>query len=262
MAPAFGEDDYRVCKAAGIERSSCPVDADGRFTAEVPDFAGRYVKDADKDIIKRLKDAGTLVQHDTLAAQLSVLLSHRHAAHLPRDPVVVRARRRHRRRPARARTSRSAGCPAHQRRPLRQLARKARRLDDLAQPLLGHAAADLDQRRHRQDRSASARSTSSRRSPANASTDLHATFVDPLTFAVATAKRARIGASPEVLDCWFESGSMPYAQQHYPFENKASLRRRLSRREFIAEGLDQTRGWFYTLMVLRPRCSRSPRSAT
>ena len=53
QAPAFGEDDYRVVKAAGIEAFACPVTLNGRFTDEVPDFAGQYVKDADKDIIKR-----------------------------------------------------------------------------------------------------------------------------------------------------------------------------------------------------------------
>jgi isoleucyl-tRNA synthetase len=55
--------------------------------------------------------------------------------------------------------------------------------------------------------------------------------------------------TPEVLDCWFESGSMPYAQEHYPFENKAKLESSFPA-DFIAEGLDQTRGWFYTLTVL------------
>lgn len=54
---------------------------------------------------------------------------------------------------------------------------------------------------------------------------------------------------PEVLDCWFESGSMPYAQLHYPFENKAKFEKGFPA-DFIAEGMDQTRGWFYTLMVL------------
>ncbi|MGB0638953.1 MAG: DUF5915 domain-containing protein, partial [Myxococcota bacterium] len=54
---------------------------------------------------------------------------------------------------------------------------------------------------------------------------------------------------PEVLDCWFESGSMPYAQNHYPFENKDLVENNLPA-DFIAEGLDQTRGWFYTLLVL------------
>ncbi len=53
----------------------------------------------------------------------------------------------------------------------------------------------------------------------------------------------------EVFDCWFESGSMPYAQDHYPFENKEEMLKRFPA-DFIAEGLDQTRGWFYTLTVL------------
>jgi isoleucyl-tRNA synthetase len=53
----------------------------------------------------------------------------------------------------------------------------------------------------------------------------------------------------EVLDCWFESGSMPYAQQHYPFDNKEVFEKNFPA-DFIAEGLDQTRGWFYTLTVL------------
>ena len=55
---------------------------------------------------------------------------------------------------------------------------------------------------------------------------------------------------PEVFDCWFESGSMPYAQNHYPFENQEEIRKRDFPADFIAEGLDQTRGWFYTLTVL------------
>ena len=54
---------------------------------------------------------------------------------------------------------------------------------------------------------------------------------------------------PEVLDCWFESGSMPYAQEHYPFENKERFEANFPA-DFICEGLDQTRGWFYTLAVL------------
>ena len=54
---------------------------------------------------------------------------------------------------------------------------------------------------------------------------------------------------PEVFDCWFESGSMPYAQSHYPFENKKEFEDAFPA-DFIAEGTDQTRGWFYTLLVL------------
>jgi isoleucyl-tRNA synthetase len=61
----------------------------------------------------------------------------------------------------------------------------------------------------------------------------------------------------EVLDCWFESGSMPYGQQHYPFENKAEFERGFPA-EFISEGLDQTRGWFYTLHVLATALENKP----
>lgn len=61
----------------------------------------------------------------------------------------------------------------------------------------------------------------------------------------------------EVFDCWFESGSMPYAQLHYPFENKELFERTFPA-EFIAEGIDQTRGWFYTLLVLSTMLFNKP----
>ena len=76
--------------------------------------------------------------------------------------------------------------------------------------------------------------------------DLHRHYLDDLLIEVdgKTYKR-----TPEVLDCWFESGSMPYGQQHYPFENKDDFLNGFPA-DFIAEGLDQTRGWFYTLTIL------------
>ncbi len=79
--------------------------------------------------------------------------------------------------------------------------------------------------------------------------DLHKHFVDKMTFTCPGCKKARMKRIEEVLDCWFESGSMPYAQSHYPFENKEKFEKNFPA-QFIAEGLDQTRGWFYTLVVL------------
>lgn len=78
-------------------------------------------------------------------------------------------------------------------------------------------------------------------------TDLHKHFVDKITFKCecgGTMKRI-----PDVLDCWFESGSMPYGQMHYPFENKEKFEKNFPA-QFIAEGVDQTRAWFYYLHVL------------
>lgn len=76
--------------------------------------------------------------------------------------------------------------------------------------------------------------------------DLHKHFVDQIKISKDGKVYTRI---PEVLDCWFESGSMPYAQKHYPFENKERFEKTFPA-DFICEGLDQTRGWFYTLTVL------------
>jgi len=76
--------------------------------------------------------------------------------------------------------------------------------------------------------------------------DLHKHVVDEIIINKDGKEYKRI---PEVLDCWFESGSMPYAQQHYPFENKDVFKAGFPA-DFIAEGIDQTRGWFYTLLVL------------
>jgi len=76
--------------------------------------------------------------------------------------------------------------------------------------------------------------------------DLHSHFVDEIEIEKDGQLYTRVS---EVFDCWFESGSMPYAQKHYPFEGKKSFEQNFPA-EFIAEGLDQTRGWFYTLVVL------------
>lgn len=78
--------------------------------------------------------------------------------------------------------------------------------------------------------------------------DLHKPYIDDVKFKCRKCS-GQMNRIPEVLDCWFESGSMPYAQLHYPFENKEEFEKNFPA-NFIAEGLDQTRGWFYTLHVL------------
>lgn len=79
--------------------------------------------------------------------------------------------------------------------------------------------------------------------------DLHREVVDKVEIPSKQNPGTFLKRVDEVFDCWFESGSMPYAQKHYPFENKESFEKGFPA-DFIAEGLDQTRGWFYTLMVL------------
>lgn len=78
--------------------------------------------------------------------------------------------------------------------------------------------------------------------------DFHRPYIDEVEFSCSKCKGA-MKRIPDVFDCWFESGAMPYAQVHYPFENKKKFEQNFPA-EFIAEGIDQTRGWFYTLLVL------------
>ncbi|MCK4967603.1 MAG: isoleucine--tRNA ligase [Candidatus Aenigmarchaeota archaeon] len=78
--------------------------------------------------------------------------------------------------------------------------------------------------------------------------DLHRPYIDQVTF-VCPQCGEKMKRIEDVFDCWFESGSMPYAQYHYPFENQEKFTHGFPA-DFIAEGLDQTRGWFYTLHVL------------
>jgi isoleucyl-tRNA synthetase len=79
-------------------------------------------------------------------------------------------------------------------------------------------------------------------------TDIHRDSIDHLTIPSRMGKGV-LRRVEEVFDCWFESGSMPYAQKHYPFENEDKFAQTFPA-DFIAEGLDQTRGWFYTLLVI------------
>jgi len=79
--------------------------------------------------------------------------------------------------------------------------------------------------------------------------ELHRPYVDDVHLKCEKCG-ARMSRIPEVMDCWFDSGSMPYAQQHYPFEHEEEFYRELFPADFICEGIDQTRGWFYSLMAI------------
>jgi len=79
--------------------------------------------------------------------------------------------------------------------------------------------------------------------------DLHRPFVDEVTFTCSKCG-AKMGRVPEVIDCWFDSGAMPIAQCHYPFENKELFDNELKQADYICEAVDQTRGWFYSLHAI------------
>ena len=255
QAPAFGEDDYRVLRQAGIEAFVCPVTMAGEFTAEIPDFAGRFVKEADGDIIRHLSDAGTLYERDV------TVHSYPHCYRTD-APLIYRAV------PSwfvrvtdfvddlRASNEEVRWVPEHI---------KHGRFGNWIENAIDWAIS-----RNRvwgtplpiwiNDVTGSARCIGSRdeleQMTGVRADDLHREHVDPLTFTV-DGEEGVYRRVEEVLDCWFESGSMPYAQLHYPFENRDLFEAGFPA-QYIAEGLDQTRGWFYTLMVLATALFKKP----
>lgn len=244
-APGFGEDDYQILKGTGIP-TICPIDEEGLFTEEVSDYAGIFVKKADKQIINDLKEKGALVKRE------NYLHSYPHCWRC-KEPLIYRAI-----------SSWFVSINKVKKQMLDANSKIYWMPDNLKNGRFGNwleNARDWAISRNRYwgnpipiwkcDSCETIECFGSRDELKEKTgvelTDLHKHFVDEVTYKCSCG--GTMSRISEVLDCWFESGSMPYAQNHYPFENKKHFEEHYPA-DFIAEGLDQTRGWFYTLVIL------------
>ncbi|MBT7550263.1 MAG: isoleucine--tRNA ligase, partial [Gemmatimonadetes bacterium] len=245
-APGFGEEDYQLGLREGLPLVS-PIDKDCCFTDEVPDYEGRFVKDVDRDIIRLLRETGQLFAESTI--------EHSYPFCWRCDTPLI------------YRTISTWFVNVEKIKP-QMLAANAQiwwvpehiKAGRFGRWLEGARDWSISRNRYwgtplpiwRNEETGETVCIGSREELVGLCgsevDDLHKHVIDLVEIPSPTG-RGTLKRVPEVLDCWFESGSMPYAQNHYPFENKEDFDANFPA-DFISEGLDQTRGWFYTLTVL------------
>ncbi|WP_234567597.1 isoleucine--tRNA ligase [Rhodohalobacter sp. 614A] len=248
-APAFGADDYDTCQKAGIPLYN-PISEDGRFTDQVPEFKGQWFKDADKEIARAIKDKNRMYWHETYLHNYpfdwrkgTPLMSYPVESWFIRTTAVkdkmVDFNKKINWKPESTGTGRFGtwlennvdwavsrqrywGTPI----PIWVSDKNPDYIECIGSVEELRKKAGIEE---------------------GEELDLHRPYIDEFTWEGPDGGTMR--RIPDLLDVWFDSGSMPWSQWHYPFEDKKKFKENFPA-DFIAEGVDQTRGWFYTLHAL------------
>lgn len=250
IAPMFGEDDYEVAKKYGLPMVQ-HVKMDGTFREEVAPWVGKFVKGQDHNIVEHLKGENKVFKADNYRHSYphcwrcdTPLLNYSTRSWFIKvtdlkDRLIKNNKKIHWQ-PSHIQEGRFGKWLEG----ARDWAISRNRFWGCPIPVWecenGHTECigSMEELKER----------SGKLPERNGELDLHKPYIDEIVFDCENCGQV-MTRIPEVLDCWFESGAMPYAQLHYPFENKQEFEDNFPA-QFIAEGLDQTRGWFYTLHVL------------
>lgn len=253
-APAFGADDYSLGTKYDLPFVN-PVDAEGKFEAAVTPWAGIFVKTADKEIIRHLKDSGKLYRREQIKHNYPFCWR-------CSSPLIYYARESWY-----IRTTQFKD----------QLIENNKKIDwypsfvgekrfgewlennvDWAlsrdrfwgTPLNIWVCEDCGHKSSVGSRAELAQKGKMESGAAvSEDIELHRPYIDEVKLACEKCGSV-MHRTPEVIDCWFDSGAMPFAQWHYPFENKERFETELFPADFISEGIDQTRGWFYSMLTI------------
>ncbi|GJQ31329.1 MAG: isoleucine--tRNA ligase [Ignavibacteriaceae bacterium] len=264
IAPAFGQDDYEISKKYGLPMLQ-PVTRGGRFTAEVTDFFDQFVKDADNGIIMKLKAEGKLYKKETIEH------SYPFSWRFDDVPIIYYARESWF-----IKTTQIADRMVELNKTINWAppeigsGRFGNWLEEnkdwalsrdryWATPLpiwVSEDGKDSFAVGSIEELKQGIFEDDGKRTPVSElpEVDLHKPFVDKIVF---EKDGKRYHRTPELIDVWYDSGAMPFAQYHYPFENKEWFEANFPA-DFISEGIDQTRGWFYTLHAISTMLFDSP----
>ena len=273
QAPAFGEVDYEVLQAeqARFEENEgppliCSVGPDGRFTHETPGYEGRWVKEADKDLIQALRESGVLLLRE------QYLHEYPFCWRADDDPLIQYPRKSWFIRTTAFRDRMLANnrqvnwLPDH----IRD-GRFGNFLESNVDWALSRerywgtplpiwvcdktgqmeAVACYEELQRKPGASGFEVWEQAKRKKPTLPDDLrvHKPYIDAITYDSPFAAGGRMRRVPEVIDCWYDSGAMPFAQWGYPHQQRARFEEQFPA-DFISEALDQTRGWFYSLLAI------------
>ncbi|WP_028399671.1 isoleucine--tRNA ligase [Ectobacillus panaciterrae] len=249
IAPAYGEDDYKVVRENGLSFVNV-VDEKGRYTSQVPLFEGRFVKDCDVDVVRYLAQKGLLYHKEKYEHSYphcwrcdSPLLYYANESWFIRMTSLKEQLLRN--------NEEVRWYPDHI---------KHGRFGNFLEQIVDWNISrkrywgtplnvwQCEECKHQQAPKSIEELRSLAAHPVPEDIELHKPYVDDVKLCCSECG-STMARTPEVIDVWFDSGSMPFAQYHFPFRNQELFKQQFPA-DVIAEGIDQTRGWFYSLLAV------------